>query len=114
MTDYLIVGNGIAGTTAAEKIRKQDKEGRITIVTDEDVPFYYRIRLNEYLSGEMAEEELVAKREDWYQRNDVTLKLNTKVQEVSPGKMPSSRATMKRSVMTSFCWLPGAIPLFLQ
>jgi len=86
MTDYLIVGNGIAGTTAAEKIRKQDKEGRITIVTDEDVPFYYRIRLNEYLSGEMAEEELVAKREDWYQRNDVTLKLNTKVSGGVPGE----------------------------
>ncbi len=86
MTDYLIVGNGIAGTTAAENIRKQDKEGRITIVTDEDVSFYYRIRLNEYLSGDMAEEELVAKGEEWYQKNSVTLKLNTRVSGGVPGE----------------------------
>ncbi len=39
MKNYLIVGNGVAGTTAAENVRKQDKEGKITIVTDEDFPF---------------------------------------------------------------------------
>lgn len=86
MTDYLVVGNGIAGTTAAENIRKQDKEGRITIVTDEDVPFYSRIRLNEYLSGDMAEKELVAKGEDWYQEHHITLKLNTRVSGAIPGE----------------------------
>ena len=40
MTNYLVVGNGIAGITAAENIRKQDKEGNITMVTDEDIAFY--------------------------------------------------------------------------
>ena len=30
MKNYLIVGNGVAGTTAAENVRKQDKEGKIT------------------------------------------------------------------------------------
>jgi nitrite reductase (NADH) large subunit len=49
MTDYLIVGNGAAGTHAAEAIRKEDGDGRITLVTDEDLPFYYRIRLNELI-----------------------------------------------------------------
>jgi len=50
MTDYLIIGNGVAGTTAAENIRKTDKEGNITIMTGEDLPFYHRIRLTEYIS----------------------------------------------------------------
>jgi len=50
MTRYLIIGNGVAGTTAAENIRKQDKDGDITIITEEDLPFYSRIRLNEYIA----------------------------------------------------------------
>ena len=86
MTNYLVVGNGIAGITAAENIRKLDMEGNITMVTDEDVPFYYRIRLNEYLSGDMKEEELIAKKDDWYAEHNITLKLNTRVSGADPGK----------------------------
>ena len=86
MTNYLVLGNGIAGTTAAENIRKQDQEGTITMVTDEDMPFYYRIRLNEYLSGDMKEEELIAKGNDWYGGHNITLKLNTRVSGAVPGE----------------------------
>ncbi len=84
MTNYLIVGNGIAGTTAAEAIRKQNAEGDITIVTEEDVSFYYRIRLNEYLSGDMTEKELIGKGEDWYGGHNITLKLNTRISAAIP------------------------------
>ena len=59
MTHYVIVGNGVAGTTAAENIRKHDKEGAITIVTEEDQPFYYRVRLPEYISGDVSEQDLM-------------------------------------------------------
>jgi len=62
MTNYLIIGNGVAGTTAAENIRKTDEEGDITIVTGEDLPFYHRIRLTEYISGEIVEDDLVARK----------------------------------------------------
>jgi NADPH-dependent 2,4-dienoyl-CoA reductase/sulfur reductase-like enzyme len=50
---------GVAGTTAAEFIRKQDVKGKITIVTGEALPFYYRIRLNEYISADISEQTLV-------------------------------------------------------
>lgn len=79
MTNYVILGNGVAGTTAAENIRKLDKEGKITILTDEDFPFYYRIRLNEYISGDIQDEALKAKKEAWYQDQDIALRLNSGV-----------------------------------
>ncbi len=79
MTDYLIIGNGVAGTTAAENIREIDKEGKITIVSDEDLPFYYRIRLNEYISGDIGEKELLAKKEEWYGEMNIDLVLRTPV-----------------------------------
>ena len=73
MADYLIIGNGVAGTTAAESIRGHDKEGKITIVTNEDLPFYFRPRLNDFISREISEEKLVAKQDSWY--NDLKIDL---------------------------------------
>ncbi len=84
MTDYLIIGNGVAGTTAAENIRKNDSSGSITIVTDEDTSFYYRIRLNEFISGDIGLENLLAKKETWYDENNITLKLNTRITGADP------------------------------
>jgi nitrite reductase (NADH) large subunit len=86
MANYLIIGNGVAGTTAAENIRKQDKEVNITIVTDEDLPFYWRIQLNEYISGDIAEEQLSAKKEGWYRDQNISLKLKTRIVGADPQK----------------------------
>ena len=80
MTDYLIVGNGAAGTHAAEAIRKEDGGGRITMVTDEDLPFYYRIRLNELISGDVTEADLLAKKKAWYRDQNIDLRTSTRVE----------------------------------
>jgi len=84
MKHYVIIGNGIAGTTAAENVRKKDDQANVTIITDEDLPFYYRIRLNEYLSGDMPEQDLIAKREDWYRERKINLRLRTGVIDAKP------------------------------
>lgn len=80
MARYLVIGNGVAGTTAAEEIRKRDKEGAITLVTDETVPFYWRIQLNEYIAGALPEEKLYARKAEWYKEQGIDLKLNTRIQ----------------------------------
>lgn len=69
---YVIVGNGIAGITAAESIRSIDREGEILVISDEDVPFYYRIRLTEVLSGDMALQDIIARDANWYETNGIT------------------------------------------
>ncbi|PKN22361.1 MAG: NAD(P)/FAD-dependent oxidoreductase [Deltaproteobacteria bacterium HGW-Deltaproteobacteria-3] len=76
---YLIIGNGVAGTTAAEAIRKQDPAGSVTILSEEDIPFYYRIRLNEFIAGEVSEDKLIAKKKAWYQEQRIELRLNTRI-----------------------------------
>jgi nitrite reductase (NADH) large subunit len=86
MARYLIVGNGVAGTTAAEHIRKQDGEGSITMVTDEAASFYWRLRLSEYVAGDLTEQNLMAKKEQWYKDQKIELKLKTRVQSVDPAK----------------------------
>ena len=79
MKRYIIIGNGVAGTTAAEEIRKRDSDGKITIFTDESSPFYWRVRLIDYLAAEVDEEGLRAKKEGWYKENGIDLFLNTRV-----------------------------------
>lgn len=79
MKRYVIVGNGVAGTTAAEHIRKNDGEGQITILTDEDLPFYSRIRLIDYLGGDLDEAGLVARTPEWYTERRIELKTCVRV-----------------------------------
>ena len=86
MANHLIIGNGVAGTTAAENIRKLDKAGKITIVTEESTPFYYRMRLPDFISGDLAEDKLSAKKDQWYKDQGIELKLQTRIQGADPGK----------------------------
>jgi NADPH-dependent 2,4-dienoyl-CoA reductase/sulfur reductase-like enzyme/pSer/pThr/pTyr-binding forkhead associated (FHA) protein/Fe-S-cluster-containing hydrogenase component 2/CRP-like cAMP-binding protein len=64
---YVIVGNGIAGITAAEVLRSQDTVGSITIIADDPFPVYYRPALKDYLAGQMPEEKLWARPSSFYQ-----------------------------------------------
>jgi nitrite reductase (NADH) large subunit len=86
MRHYLIIGNGVAGVTAAENIHKQDNKANITMITDEDLPFYYRIRLNEYISGDVSEGDLIAKRQEWYKEKGIQLRLKTRIVDVDAKK----------------------------
>lgn len=53
--DYLLIGGGLAATTAAEEIRKRDANGSILIVAAEPHAPYHRPPLSkEYLRGEIG------------------------------------------------------------
>jgi nitrite reductase (NADH) large subunit len=76
---YVIIGNGIAGTTAAANIRDLDGSGEITVLTDEAAPFYSRIRLIEYIAREAGERDIIIHKDDWYKKRGIRLLLNTPV-----------------------------------
>jgi 3-phenylpropionate/trans-cinnamate dioxygenase ferredoxin reductase subunit len=60
MTDrrYVILGNGIAGQTCAEELRKHDEGCSITIVAAERHPLYNRVALPRYLRGQVRREKV--------------------------------------------------------
>ena len=64
---YLIVGNGIAGATAAEILRNEDSASEITVVADDPFPVYYRPALKDYLAGKIHEANLWARPISFYQ-----------------------------------------------
>ncbi len=81
---HLIIGNGIAGTTAALNIRKQDAQAEITILSQEPYRFYSRIKLIDFISSEMPENKLFGFAQEWYARNHINLHLNTSAQSLDP------------------------------
>jgi NAD(P)H-nitrite reductase large subunit len=81
---YVIIGNGAAGVTAAETIRRLDPEGTITIISDEEVPFYSRLLLAEFIAGAASEEELFLRTEDSYAALGIELLLRSTVVRLEP------------------------------
>ena len=65
-TQYLIIGNGMAGITAAQEIRHADPAGRILLIGDEDEPYYYRASLSEWISGQTTDEMLPGRTPEFY------------------------------------------------
>src|SRR5882672_11114824 len=68
---YLIIGDGAAGTSAAQYLRSADPEGLIAIYADDPHPAYYRAALTNYLLGELSEDRLWAVPPTFYQDNNV-------------------------------------------
>ncbi|HXR64590.1 MAG TPA: FAD-dependent oxidoreductase, partial [Ktedonobacteraceae bacterium] len=68
---YVIIGNGIAGVTAAEALRAEDAECELTIVAEEPFPVYYRPALKDFLGGHLAEEKLWARPTTFYQEQNI-------------------------------------------
>lgn len=72
---YLIIGGGVAGTTAAETIRKQDAVGGIAIVSDEPYPFYSRLMLSKpnFFLGKIPFDNIWLRKTGWYEENKIVL-----------------------------------------
>src|SRR6266852_4134025 len=64
---YLIIGNGIAGVTAAEILRAEDSAATIAVIADDPFPVYYRPALKDYLAGRVREDKLWARPSSFYQ-----------------------------------------------
>src|SRR6516165_1315151 len=57
---YLIIGDGAAGTTGAQYLRKADPDAVIAIYSDDPNPAYFRAALTNYLLGELREDQIWA------------------------------------------------------
>ncbi len=70
-SSFVIIGNGIAGMTAAEVLRTEDAACSITIVADDPYPVYYRPALKDYLGGRLPEEKLWARPSTYYREQRI-------------------------------------------
>ena len=79
---YLIIGNGIAGQTCAEELRKLDPDASITIVAAERHPLYNRVALPRYLRGQVRREKVFMRTVEDYARQNLDIHFETWVTDV--------------------------------
>lgn len=72
-TDYLILGGGIAGTTAAEAIRQKDGQGKIVILSAESNVLYSRVLLPKYVQGQIRREQVFLRSLADYEKKNIDL-----------------------------------------
>ncbi len=84
---FVIIGNGVAGRTAARTISTAALRAQIEIYTDEPHPFYLRPRLISFLAGRLRLEDIYQYPPEWYANRDIVVYLGASVAEVDvPGK----------------------------
>ncbi|MGH2351148.1 MAG: NAD(P)/FAD-dependent oxidoreductase [Chloroflexota bacterium] len=79
---YVIIGNGVAGTTAADTLRKADANCQIVLIDDEPYPLYNRIALPRVLKQTTAPERTIIRQLAWHAQNQIELLLETTVTQV--------------------------------
>src|SRR3989338_3262147 len=84
--DYLIIGGGIAGVTAAETIRVEDPRGSIAIVGDEPHILYSRVLIPSYLKGKISRHQLFLRRSEDFSEKQIDLLLGVQVTAVDPAR----------------------------
>ena len=80
---YVIIGNGVAGTTAAENLRKNDPNCSIHLLTNELYPLYNRVSLPRFLQGVIVEQKVMIRDFAWHEQRNIKLLTETLVTDVN-------------------------------
>jgi NADPH-dependent 2,4-dienoyl-CoA reductase/sulfur reductase-like enzyme len=81
---FVIIGNGIAGMTAAFTMRGLAKDALITVVSRESHPSYSACVLPDYISGEITRERVFIRTFLDYSRHNIDLKTACEVLAIDP------------------------------
>lgn len=77
-TRFVIIGNGAAGTYAAEELRKNDAACDILLITDEPYTLYNRVSLPRYLRGVLLEQRVYVRDQEWHDKLRIDLRRETR------------------------------------
>lgn len=111
----LILGAGAAGNAAAEMLRQEGYEGRITLIGAEASVPYDRPNLSkDYLAGTAPEEWIPLRSRDFYAERDIELVLGTPAVEVDVGRKRVVLATGTAHAFDRLLLATGAEPVRLS
>ena len=73
----MVLGNGIAGQTCAEDLRKADPDASIVMIAAERHPLYNRVALPRYLRGQVRREKVFMRTAEDYARQNIEVHFET-------------------------------------
>lgn len=78
----VIVGNNVAGTTLAKALRDADPGVEVELFTEENMQYYPRPRLIDYILGAIQEKDMPFYPIEWYEKNKLRLNLSARVEKI--------------------------------
>jgi len=85
--DIVVIGNGIAGISAAFTVRKLKQNAKVTIISKEPTPAYSACILANYISGEMERDRIFIKSMGDYLKENVVTELGKEVDGIDIDEM---------------------------
>lgn len=82
--EVVIIGNGIAGVTAADHVRRRHPECAIRVVADENHALYNRMGISRLIYGRSAMQGLYLNPDNWYAERNIDIWLNTAARRIDP------------------------------
>ena len=82
--NYVIIGNSAAAVGCVEGIRSIDREGSVTMITDEPYHTYSRPLISYLLCGKTDEERMKYRPDSFYADNGVTLLAGKRAEKIDP------------------------------
>lgn len=80
----VVIGNGIAGFSAASSIRLLDRNSDVTMISTETTPLYSACVLPDYISGKIPRERVFVKEIKDYEQIDIHTIFGLEVKEIDP------------------------------
>jgi len=112
---FVIVGASLAGATAAQTMRDEGFDGRITLIGDELHRPYERPPLSkDYLLGKSALEKVFVHPEGWYAEHDVDLRLGNAVTRIYRGARNVTLADKSLVSYDALLLATGSTPRILR
>ncbi len=108
---YLIVGNSAAGLSAARSIRTRDREGEITLFSDEPYPYYSRLLLTYFIGGKLKKWQLFEGMRKIYHDHGLHTRLDEPIVEVSVKERTIRSRSGRLFPFDRLLIATGAVPL---
>ena len=82
----VILGGNVAGSNAADIIKKENPSAIVEIYSEESYFNYTRIKLPAFLCGMAKEDDLITCSADWYKKRNIVYVRNNRATKIDPKK----------------------------
>jgi len=84
MPGFVVVGGGVAGMRAAERLKDRRPDAEVAVLSEEQFPFYRRPQLGDVAAGRLPETAIYAHPAAYYRSKGIDVRLDSRVTAVDP------------------------------
>ncbi|MDR3564199.1 MAG: FAD-dependent oxidoreductase [Negativicutes bacterium] len=108
---YIIIGQGAAGTSAANRLRELDPATPVTVITSETDYFYSRIDLPDIIGGKYGEERSVLQPAATFAERGIACRMGETVTGIIPAEKAVELASGERLTYKKLLLATGSLPV---